>query len=211
MTLEQIPDSLSFLGNIKDFRIISETDTTISLSVNDNGVFIPFFKETLTPESGIITISLNKLLEEYFFTEVPLNDDSYKLQPGLLRFFEYSINDIKGEFSVIRGGLDNLPSEFEIDSFLRYNFLTWQPQEKKIIIRQPEWLTHYFQTDDRLMIRLYFKEDGEIKQSDQSLFIPDSYNLIYTVNVSFPFIASLYPSINIFFYDVFIANKERFE
>jgi hypothetical protein len=114
-----------------------------------------------------------------------------------------------GEFSVIKGGLESLPSGFEIESFLRYNFLTWQTQEKKIITRQPEWLTHYYQDNDRLVIRLYYKdEEGEIIQSDHLLFMPDSYNLIYTVNVSFPYIAGQYPDINILFYDVFIVNDD---
>ena len=139
------PDKIGFAGNIKDFEFETNRDCHFTLSV-DNQVIVD---QIYTPENGMITIRLKDVVQECLTVQIPPFSSSSFFQESAAKTFTAKINDSTYTFIAIAGGVVGVD---DIATFLKQNFLTWQPQTKRIIARQPEFLTYYASGDVTLAI-----------------------------------------------------------
>ncbi len=140
------PDKIGFAGNIKDFEFETNRDCHFTLSV-DNQVIVD---QIYTPENGMITIRLKDVVQECLTVQIPPFSSSLFFQESAAKTFTAKINDSTYTFIAIAGGVAGVD---DIATFLKQNFLTWQPQTKRIIARQPEFLSYYaFNADTVLAV-----------------------------------------------------------
>ncbi|MDD4778849.1 MAG: hypothetical protein PHV53_11260, partial [Fermentimonas sp.] len=68
-----------------------------------------------------------------------------------------TIDGVASTFKVIRSGVASLQDT--PSNWLRGNFLTWQPQSKKVTYYSPEWLSYYAQEACNIMLKAYLPGD----------------------------------------------------
>jgi hypothetical protein len=147
------PDSLCFSGNLPKIVVESNAQVRIKLSTGANVLL----DETYTPDFyyrvsiDIADIVINEL--EFTFPTAT----NVTVQQNIIKKFTISINETyTSEFTALRCGVKDLgiaPAEF-----MRKNFLTWQPREKKITLSQPEYLTYAAQQTCWLFVTAYFAD-----------------------------------------------------
>lgn len=153
MVITQQPESLSFAGNLKDFVITSQADIHFTLNL-DMDIIVD---EIYTPADGEVRIRLKDVVSRYLSVTLPAYTETEHEQVNAVKVFRAAVGDTSVSFTVVKGGIDCPGS---IPDFLKYNFLTWQPQEKRICCRQPEFLSYYAQGKCDLKIKAYF-ENGD--------------------------------------------------
>lgn len=152
MAIIQKPDALSMLGNLKKFIITSGSQVVFELKEGSTVLF------SATYESGIdgrATIDVKDIIENRL-KYIIKHDDKYE-QTNIVKTFTATIDGIVNTFKVIRTGVANLQDT--PTNWLRSNFLSWQPQNKKVTYYSPEWLTYYAQEACDLKLKAYFPDD----------------------------------------------------
>ncbi len=140
------PDKIGFAGNLKDFSFETNKDCHFTLSVDDQIIV----DEIYTPENGVITIRMKEVVQKCLTVQVPSFSSSLFFQESAAKTFTAKINDSTYTFIAIAGGVAGVD---DIATFLKQNFLSWQPQTKRIIARQPEFLSYYaFNADTVLAV-----------------------------------------------------------
>lgn len=199
MAILQKPETLSLLGNMKQFIISSGSDVSFQL-YDDEELIV---EEKYTPnKQGRVTIDIKQLVQSRLsFT---LSSDSIYIQPNIAKIFRAEVDGSSITFKVLRGGIANLADTSS--NWLAANFLTWQPTMKAVTYHSPEWLTYYATKACELKLKAHF-DDG----TDQTVIIGSlSADQAYTANLQYSFIAGLlghkYPT----HYEVWVeATGER--
>ena len=153
-TMIQTPDSLSLLMNLKSFIVSSTTDISFALSCSGETIV----EETYTPDSnGRIEIQVRDLLARFLETRLP-SSNQY-VQADAVRTFSASVNgNSVSSFTVVNGGVRKLSVTPE--NFLKANWLTWQPQSKRVGWDSPEYLSYYFAVAGTVKAKFYYKTGG---------------------------------------------------
>ncbi|WP_315341362.1 hypothetical protein [Hoylesella oralis] len=149
MDILKSPDALSLCGNIKHFVISSEREVYFALKDMPTGGTI--VEHTYTPSNiGRIEVDVRDIILPLLSFDLRNVLEPYR-QPDIVRTFEVVIQaaglsapqeqPYRKEFTVIRSGVDELAET--ADSFLKQNFLTWQPNVKAVTYYTPEYLTYY--------------------------------------------------------------------
>lgn len=162
------PDSLSLTGSMNHFIISSTQEITFVLKYADSNEII--VQHTYTPNKAKrIEIDLENIVTPLLSFQLQESTTIYR-QPNIAREFLVNIIEDKTtaqeswQFTVLRAGIDNFADT--ASSWLKRNFLTWQPTVKPVTYYTPEFLSYYAVEDCVAKCRAYIEENGSYVQSD---------------------------------------------
>lgn len=136
-TIISHPADINFSRNLPEFVLSSTKDISFELRDGDTVIL----EQSYTPgPDNLVHIDLRDIVHSRLFFIINEQDFAYE-QRGIRRVFSAVIDGaVTVGFTVVRGGVDNLPTT--ASDFLKSNFLTWQPQVKKVTYYSPEYLTY---------------------------------------------------------------------
>ena len=162
------PDSLSLTGSMNHFIISSTQEVTFILKYADSNEII--VQHTYTPNKAKrIEIDLENIITPLLSFQLQESTTIYR-QPNIAREFLVNLVEDKTaaqeswQFTVLRAGIDNFADT--ASSWLKRNFLTWQPTVKPVTYYTPEFLSYYAVEDCVAKCRAYVEENGSYVQSD---------------------------------------------
>ncbi|MFR4036466.1 MAG: hypothetical protein ACLTZT_00945 [Butyricimonas faecalis] len=130
---------------------------------------------------------------------VPRSDLDYMIQSLAVKKFKAEIEDTVVEFTAVKGGISNVSESSTV--FLKTQWLTLQPQEKRIVTHQPEYLSYYAAETCFVKMTVYFSDGLE----NETLLALEAGNL-YTVDVSYLKISGKFERV-VGCYDVWVENE----
>ena len=200
------PDSLSLTGSMNHFIISSTQEITFILKYADSNEII--VQHTYTPNKAKrIEIDLENIITPLLSFQIQESTTIYR-QPNIAREFLVNLIEDKTatqeswQFTVLRAGIDNFADT--ASSWLKRNFLTWQPTVKPVTYYTPEFLSYYAVEDCVAKCRAYVEENGSYVQTDIELGNL-SHGKVWTIPMQYGVIAgklSKMPS----YYDVWIED-----
>lgn len=194
-TLLSYPDTLSLASNLKKFSIAASDPISFKLYQSEELLL----DETYTPNaSGRIEIDVREIVKSQLSFIVPVSD-SFQ-QPALFKSFRAVINASEVSFVAIRSGVENFTDTAV--NFLAANWLTWQPQTKRVSYYQPEWLTYYAPVACSIKVKFYLK-DGTSQVMTRANQVADT---CYSYNMMYSFIMSQQASACYGYYDVYVED-----
>ena len=162
------PDSLSLTGSMNHFIISSSQEITFVLKYADTNEII--VQHIYTPNKAKrIEIDLENIITPLLSFQIQESTTIYR-QPNIAREFLVNLIEDKTaaqeswQFMVLRAGIDNFADT--ASSWLKRNFLTWQPTVKPVTYYTPEFLSYYAVEDCVAKCRAYIEENGSYVQSD---------------------------------------------
>ena len=165
------PDSLSLTGSMNHFIISSTQEVTFILKYADSNEII--VQHTYTPNKAKrIEIDLENIITPLLSFQLQESTTIYR-QPNIAREFLINLIEDKTaaheswQFTVLRAGIDNFADT--ASSWLKRNFLTWQPTVKPVTYYTPEFLSYYAVEDCVAKCRAYIEENGSYVQTDIEL------------------------------------------
>ena len=200
------PDSLSLTGSMNHFIISSTQEVTFILKYAESNEII--VQHTYTPNKAKrIEIDLENIVTPLLSFQLQESTTIYR-QPNIAREFLVNLIEDKTaaqeswQFTVLRAGIDNFADT--ASSWLKRNFLTWQPTVKPVTYYTPEFLSYYAVEDCVAKCRAYIEENGSYVQSD--LILGNlSHGKVWTMPMQYGVIAGKLgkmPS----YYDVWIED-----
>ena len=196
MKIIQQPDILSFAGNVNDF-VIEDVAKSLVFKLSVDGMVI--VDEVYVAEGGEVRVSMKDIVDCFLSISIPRADSDYIIQSLAVKKFKAEIEDSVIEFTVVKGGISNVAESSAV--FLKTQWLTLQPQEKRIVMHQPEYLSYYAVVTGSVKMTVYFA-DGS---ANETLLALEAGNL-YTVDVSYLKISSKFERA-VGCYDVWIENE----
>ena len=200
------PDSLSLTGSMNHFIISSTQEITFVLKYADSNEII--VQHTYTPNKAKrIEIDLENIVTPLLSFQIQESTTIYR-QPNIAREFLVNLIEDKTaaqeswQFTVLRAGIDNFADT--ASSWLKRNFLTWQPTVKPVTYYTPEFLSYYAVEDCVAKCRAYVEENGSYVQSDIELGTL-SHGKVWTIPMQYGVIAGKLgkmPS----YYDVWVED-----
>ena len=196
MKIIQQPDILSFAGNMNDF-VIEDVAKSLVFKLSVDGMVI--VDEVYVAEGGEVRVSMKDIVDCFLSISIPRADSDYIIQSLAVKKFKAKIEDSVIEFTVVKGGISNVAESSAV--FLKTQWLTLQPQEKRIVMHQPEYLSYYAMVACLIKMTVYFP-DGS---ANETLLTLEAGNL-YTVDVSYLKISSKFERA-VGCYDVWVENE----
>lgn len=200
------PDSLSLTGSMNHFIISSTQEVIFILKYADSNEII--VQHTYTPNKAKrIEIDLENIVTPLLSFQIQESTTIYR-QPNIAREFLVNLIEDKTaaqeswQFTVLRAGIDNFADT--ASSWLKRNFLTWQPTVKPVTYYTPEFLSYYAVEDCVAKCRAYVEENGSYVQSDLVLGNL-SHGKVWTIPMQYGVIAGKLgkmPS----YYDVWVED-----
>lgn len=189
------PDSFSLASNLKPF-LVSSSQAVIFQLYRDEQIILD---ESYTPAAdNRVKIDVRDIVKSQLFFTIPTTNIFQ--QSGIFAAFKAIIDGVEVNFSVIRSGVENLANT--ASNFLSGNFLTWQPQVKKISYSQPEWLTYYAGVSGSLKVKFYLSDNT----SSVVTIAAQGAGTCFTYNVQFAHIMSLLAGDKYGYYDLWFEN-----
>ena len=200
MNILNQPAALSLSGNIEKFRIQSAESFSFVMSKGNTRLLSSVY----TPGTdGYVTIDIRDIVESQLSFLMKDITTPYE-QPDLAADFTAVIGDKNITFRVLRCGVDRFSSSAE--TFLKANFLTWQPQVKKVTYYSPEYLTYYAVISSYVKVKAYFIDDeGKVTEEVKQLATLGEKRA-YTIPVQYAVIMALFESRLPSFYDVWVED-----
>lgn len=200
MNILNQPAALSLSGNIEKFRIQSAESFSFVLSKGNTRLLSSVY----TPGTdGYVTIDIRDIVESQLSFLMKDITTPYE-QPDLAADFTAVIGDKNITFRVLRCGVDCFSGSAE--TFLKANFLTWQPQVKKVTYYYPEYLTYYAVISSYVKVKAYFIDDeGKVTEEVKQLATLGEKRA-YTIPVQYAVIMALFESRLPSFYDVWVED-----
>lgn len=165
------PDSLSLTGSMNHFIISSTQEITFVLKYADSNEII--VQHIYTPNKAKrIEIDLENIITPLLSFQIQESTTIYR-QPNIAREFLVNLIEDKTaaqeswQFTVLRAGIDKFSES--ASSWLKRNFLTWQPTVKPVTYYTPEFLSYYAVEDCVAKCRAYVEENGSYIQTDIEL------------------------------------------
>lgn len=165
------PDSLSLTGSMNHFIISSSQEITFVLKYADTNEII--VQHIYTPNKAKrIEIDLENIVTPLLSFQLQESTAIYR-QPNIAREFLVNLIEDKTaaqeswQFTVLRAGIDNFADT--ASSWLKRNFLTWQPTVKPVTYYTPEFLSYFAVEDCVAKCRAYVEENGSYVQTDIEL------------------------------------------
>ena len=162
------PDSLSLTGSMNHFIISSTQEVTFVLKYADTNEII--VQHIYTPNKAKrIEIDLENIITPLLSFQLQESTAIYR-QSNIAREFLVNLIEDKTaaqeswQFTVLRAGIDNFADT--ASSWLKRNFLTWQPTVKPVTYYTPEFLSYYAVEDCVAKCCAYIEENGSYVQSD---------------------------------------------
>lgn len=196
------PDAVNFSGNLKRFKI--STTSSISFILKQGSRTL--FEASYTPGSNqMVEIDVKDIIEADL--NVQFRNLSYPYeQPDMAKTYTAYVDEQSVEFTVVKGGVDNLATADV--NFMQFNWLTWQPQIKKVTYYLPEMLTFFSAVESVVKVKAYFKEDNGSYSEETKQLLSIISGKAYTIPVQYAVIAGEFDSRMPAFYDVWFENTE---
>lgn len=196
------PDAVNFSGNLKRFKI--STTSSISFILKQGSRTL--FEASYTPGSNqMVEIDVKDIIEADL--NVQFRNLSYPYeQPDMAKTYTAYVDEQSVEFTVVKGGVDNLATADV--NFMQFNWLTWQPQIKKVTYYLPEMLTFFSAVESVVKVKAYFKEDNGSYSEETKKLLSIIAGKAYTIPVQYAVIAGEFDSRMPAFYDVWFENTE---
>lgn len=151
-TILQKPGDIALSGNIKDIIISTSADVDFEIMEKNSGTVI--LNETYSPdENDRVAIRLRDLLPSQLSLLLP--DTDVFEQSEAVKEYTFTVAGTVFYTVVVLGGVD---ADIDADTFLKGNWLTWQPQQKMVKFNDPEWLTYYALVATNVKVKAYFKD-----------------------------------------------------
>lgn len=201
MTFIQKPDNLCLSRNIPKVIVSSEDVFSFELKKGEDVLF----SASYTPDkNNRAEIDIREIVHTSLSFTLKEQTTSY-VQSNLVADFTISLNsdELTASFRAIRAGVDR--SSVDAAIFLKANFLTWQPQVKKVTYSTPEYLTFYAVSDCVVRLKAYFNE-GEETTSEEIELYNASAGSAYTLQMEYAVIAAKFDSRFSSFYDVWVED-----
>lgn len=202
MTILQKPETINLSGNLVDFIISSSSAVSFVLK-QDTRVL---FEGNYTPnDNQRIEIDVKDIIEADLKAVFSDSSEPYE-QSELVKTYTAEIAEQTHTFTVIKAGVDRLATSAA--NFLKANWLTWQPQVKKVTYYLPESLTFYSVEASVVKVKAYFQQQdsGYAEETKQLLSIVAGK--AYTVPVQYAVIAEKFESRLPAFYDVWFETVD---
>lgn len=200
MNILNQPAALSLSGNIEKFRIQSAESFSFVLSKGNTRLLSSVYT---SGTDGYVTIDIRDIVESQLSFLMKDITTPYE-QPDLAADFTAVIGDKNITFRVLRCGVDRFSGSAE--TFLKANFLTWQPQVKKVTYYSPEYLTYYAVISSYVKVKAYFIDDeGKVTEEVKQLATLGEKRA-YTIPVQYAVIMALFESRLPSFYDVWVED-----
>lgn len=202
MTILQQPENINLSGNLTDFIISSAS--TVTFVLKQGGKVL--FEASYTPnENQRIEINVKDVIEADLKPVFKDASDPYE-QSELAKTYVAEIAGQAYTFSVIKAGVDRLATSAA--NFLKSNWLTWQPQVKKVTYYLPETLTFYSIEASVVKVKAYFQQpDGSYSEEIRQL-LSIVAGKAYSVPVQYAVIARKFESRMPAFYDVWFETVQ---
>lgn len=196
------PDAVNFSGNLKRFKI--STTSSISFILKQGSRTL--FEASYTPGSNqMVEIDVKDIIEADL--NVQFRNLSYPYeQPDMAKTYTAYVDEQSVEFTTVKGGVDNLATADV--NFMQFNWLTWQPQIKKVTYYLPEMLTFFSAVESVVKVKAYFKEDNGSYSEETKQLLSIIAGKAYTIPVQYAVIAGEFDSRMPAFYDVWFENTE---
>lgn len=201
MTFIQKPDNLCLSRNITKVIVSSEDVFSFELKKGEDVLF----SASYTPDkNNRAEIDIREIVHTSLSFTLKEQTTSY-VQSNLVADFTISLNsgELTASFRAIRAGVDR--SSVDAAIFLKANFLTWQPQVKKVTYSTPEYLTFYAVSDCVVRLKAYFNE-GEETTSEEIELYNASAGSAYTLPMEYAVISAKFDSRFPSFYDVWVED-----
>lgn len=190
------PLALSLSGNLEKFVIGTEASLQFTLKQEEEVILSGSYDPGNT---GMVTIDVRDIIEARLSFILKDSSQSY-VQDKLAATFTAVFNNTEEySFRVIRSGVDKLADT--AGNFLTANFLTWQPQIKKVTYYSPEFITYYAVINSKAVITAHFGNNIE-----QKLLLDLEADNVYTFPMQYATIAKLFDGRFPDFYDLHIGN-----
>lgn len=155
MTILQKPASLNLSGNLPKFVISADDDVDFVLKKGEETLLSSVYSPGVDNK---ITVDVRDIVENALSFDFKNVTTPYA-QSELAADFTASIGPESVHFRCVRAGVDK--SSVDANIFLKSNFLTWQPQVKKVMYSSPEYLTLYPVESCQVKVKAYFDDDNE--------------------------------------------------
>lgn len=201
MTFIQKPDNLCLSRNIAKVIVSSKDVFSFELKKGEDVLF----SASYTPDkNNRAEIDIREIVHTSLSFTLKEQTTSY-VQSNLVADFTISLNsgELTASFRAIRAGVDR--SSVDAAIFLKANFLTWQPQVKKVTYSTPEYLTFYAVSDCVVRLKAYFNE-GEETTSEEIELYNASAGSAYTLPMEYAVISAKFDSRFPSFYDVWVED-----
>ena len=144
------PDSISMSGNLSP--LVVQTAEALPVFLTVGGEIL--LSETYYPGDGnLVEVDFRDVVESCLAFSFP--DQDIFTQPTLARTFTVLFGAAQTvTFTAVRSGKAHLNES--ASSFLKGNFLTWQPTTKYVTYYSPEWLTYFAVESCSIVLKAYF-------------------------------------------------------
>lgn len=194
-TIISKPATLSLAYNLTKFKISSTVEIRFKLSLGATLLI----DESYTPDANNeIEIDVTDIVLEQLALSLPTTD--LFIQGNIVKTFTALVDDIESTFTCIRAGVENLTDTAA--NWLKYNWLTWQPQVKQVSSSQPEWLSYYAQETSYVKVKFYMSDNTTFTHALATL----NAGNCYSINTQFAHIMSLHEGSKQGYYDVWVEN-----
>lgn len=195
-TIIQKPDFYSFLGNLKKVILNTSVKIIVKLSKADSDILAMEYEPS---PDGSVTIDLKNIIAANMPFDLPAAEQYIVAQ---MQYFTLKVDEIPMcSFYVLPGGIAGSATA---ETFLPYNFLTWQPQSKKTAWNTPNWLRYANIHDDCIAkIKAYF-EDKTTQTID---LLKLQKNKVYTFNLQVSSLAAKFKKQPLYI-DVWVQQQE---
>ena len=203
MPIIQQPETLSLSGNLRDFKVVSDSQVSFALFQGQERIL----SQTYDPGAdGALTISMRNVISDRLSFLLRTDTGHVYEQPNIASGFTAEIDDESVTFKVIRAGVDHLADTPA--NFLKSNFLTWQPQTKHVTYSSPEFLSYYAVVPGTVKLKAYFTDDTGTVIDDRTIDLATvEEGRAYTIPLQYAIVASKFDSDLPAFYDVWIDNE----
>jgi hypothetical protein len=189
-TVIQFPDSLSLAGNISD--IILNSTAQVNFKIMEGSATL--LEENYDPDSeSLIKIRLRDILPLLLYSVIP--SSNVFEQVNAVKTLALHIDNSPTTIKVVNGGVN---ASIDAETFLAANWLTWQPQQKKVKFTDPEWLSYFSTEAVTIKLKAYFKEDPP---ETITLTILTAHKL-YSLNVNFQYLSGLFSTAQPVYFDI---------
>ena len=175
MNIIQQPDSLCFSGNVEDFILTGITGNVHFKLQVDNTIVID---EIYTPEAGRVRIKCRDVIDELLSVVIPTSDVDFFVQSNAVKVFRATLGNMVVNFTVVKGGIGDLEETSAV--FLKTQWLTLQPQQKEILLNQPEWLSYFGVVVGKVRVKAYLPDGTEEKS-----ILDIEAGKLYAIDVSY--------------------------
>lgn len=160
------PQTYNFAGNIADIVLTGDSSVTFSVPLLLEEVYYP-------DPSGRITIPLRAFFEAHL--HAPDLNDIPDTGLSLTPYTYYLDGTETGTFYVLPGGVASTAIDTAL--FLKSNFLTWQPQTRRVSYHEPQWLRYVALQAATVKVKAYFAAGDPVTVTLKELIELTQYSL----------------------------------